>query len=939
MGQCIGRQNAVIIHPPGRAEGVAPEGAVQAPANLPQHLPRNTLQNPPQNRLTNAPGQQRAAPEAIPLSTIAAIPPASPAPSPSRNRSHSIFALSMWHELSEGDTTEAVRRLRALQNAEQKTLNWSHLGLTTLPPWIGQLRQLDHLDISHNALTELPEQLGELVTLKWLDISNNQLTHLPNSVSGMIGLQRFLTHHNRLQDLPDGLNDLQALVELRVDHNKLTALADTLLTMPQLIEINASDNAISQLPAALIAVTAHNANTTNTLIWLQNNPIAAACVAQHEQQAAAPEYHGPHLCLHSELAQALAPPAAVDDADPLATRAPIKQIHLLLEAAADLADKLETDQHSIGLGTRQLSRKDCVLMALEIALTHQRKLVPAISHHLINDFPADMARFGLLGINVKRSQIADWAQRQNLPVQATVDPDAAHIERVIAELGSQNVHRAPVLRSGRRQLERIRQRVPIPQSIDQAATAIRAHLAATPGSDVALYGLNTIMARTTRIAEFNESPAGALALLWTHIDNTCDPVLKANLQASMRNKLVEITSGICSVGMIQRMIDIPTAIDWSLTAEISPEQLHAEMMQLAAEVSEEFETLYGDPTAQAIAATPYVRPAPLDLSDATVRRNVVRRPTDFAECAALLIKAAESGQDIVEFLSRIRQSRASSLHAKSTLEILLAERVNLPVGDLAAILENRGNTSEEHNVNGPNRPTFPMISLNDRFQIDALKLVEASAVNPQMPGGVGADHRHVRIPIVDRESGQTRSLMLTQLHLKFADRLLRAAEIERADALCQQHMQQGRDDEQAAVGHANESLVASIGSGLRPIIVVTYREIKRAIHAEIIGSEATLDAALDAALRQITSRHTAQRNAPAILTAEQIAEMKIPLRRELMRLQEAKRKEEEKEIASSAIKRDMFRLKARVQMVMLRGLPEELIEEETERIFPADMRL
>jgi hypothetical protein len=67
--------------------------------------------------------------------------------------------------------------------------------------------------------------------------------------------------------------------------------------------------------------------------------------------------------------------------------------------------------------------------------------------------------------------------------------------------------------------------------------------------------------------------------------------------------------------------------------------------------------------------------------------------------------------------------------------------------------------------------------------------------------------------------------------------------------------------------------------------------------------------------------------------------MKIPLRRELIRIQQAKREVEKKEISSSTIKRDMFRLKARVQMVILRNLPEELIAAEVERIFPVDVRV
>ena len=55
------------------------------------------------------------------------------------------------------------------------TLELSSLGLTTLPPEIGQLTALTQLDLCDNQLTSLPPEIGQLTVLTQLDLSDNQL--------------------------------------------------------------------------------------------------------------------------------------------------------------------------------------------------------------------------------------------------------------------------------------------------------------------------------------------------------------------------------------------------------------------------------------------------------------------------------------------------------------------------------------------------------------------------------------------------------------------------------------------------------------------------------------------------------------------------------------------------------------------------------------------
>ena len=51
--------------------------------------------------------------------------------------------------------------------------------IKTLPPSIGQLRNLVHLDASHNEIHDLPPELGMCVCLERLLVFNNEITTLP----------------------------------------------------------------------------------------------------------------------------------------------------------------------------------------------------------------------------------------------------------------------------------------------------------------------------------------------------------------------------------------------------------------------------------------------------------------------------------------------------------------------------------------------------------------------------------------------------------------------------------------------------------------------------------------------------------------------------------------------------------------------------------------
>ena len=68
--------------------------------------------------------------------------------------------------------------------------------LTELPESLGQLTQLQTLELSSNQLTALPESMDQFVQLQTLYIHNNQLTALPDSLSQLTQLHTLYAHKN-----------------------------------------------------------------------------------------------------------------------------------------------------------------------------------------------------------------------------------------------------------------------------------------------------------------------------------------------------------------------------------------------------------------------------------------------------------------------------------------------------------------------------------------------------------------------------------------------------------------------------------------------------------------------------------------------------------------------------------------------------------------------
>jgi Leucine-rich repeat (LRR) protein len=132
-----------------------------------------------------------------------------------------------------------------------KNLQWLNLWnniITALPPEIGQLKTLEELYLSGNNLTELPPEIGQLQNLQEIQLHNNQLIALPREIGKLQNLQKLDLENNVLTILPPEIGKLQNLQKLDLENNVLTILPPEIGQLQNLQELDLRENQLTELP-------------------------------------------------------------------------------------------------------------------------------------------------------------------------------------------------------------------------------------------------------------------------------------------------------------------------------------------------------------------------------------------------------------------------------------------------------------------------------------------------------------------------------------------------------------------------------------------------------------------------------------------------------------------------------------------------------------------
>ncbi len=123
--------------------------------------------------------------------------------------------------------------------------------LTSVPSSIGNLVKLTHLAFSYNDLTSVPEEIGNLTALGGLYFENNELTDLPDSIRNLTNLKELQILNNKFTTFPDWIVDMVNLESLYVNGNELTNVPEELGNLTKLNYLNLTDNNLTTIPQAI----------------------------------------------------------------------------------------------------------------------------------------------------------------------------------------------------------------------------------------------------------------------------------------------------------------------------------------------------------------------------------------------------------------------------------------------------------------------------------------------------------------------------------------------------------------------------------------------------------------------------------------------------------------------------------------------------------------
>jgi CheY-like chemotaxis protein len=176
----------------------------------------------------------------------------------------------------------AEERIEAARVSNASELDLHGLGLTRLPPSIGQLAKLQSLNVFRNQLSALPNAIGNLSQLRFLYISENRLTALPEAIGRLSQLQFLSASENRLTALPEAIGRLSQLHHLNLCNNRLTALPKSLRRLAGLEKLFLQENPDLGFPPKVLGPPLHclpwgdarPANPTSILDYYFKTPVS-----------------------------------------------------------------------------------------------------------------------------------------------------------------------------------------------------------------------------------------------------------------------------------------------------------------------------------------------------------------------------------------------------------------------------------------------------------------------------------------------------------------------------------------------------------------------------------------------------------------------------------------------------------------------------------------
>lgn len=155
----------------------------------------------------------------------------------------SLTGLAMGKGILEGIPDE-ITQCKNLKRLELLKM----YDLKKLPENIGQLQELEYIDLALTSMESLPESIGQLKKLKYLNVSSTNISAVPDSIGGCESLVFLDLHSTDITEIPDSVTKLKNLKDLDLGYTKTTALPEDIGALTGLVRLDLFGLDLRELP-------------------------------------------------------------------------------------------------------------------------------------------------------------------------------------------------------------------------------------------------------------------------------------------------------------------------------------------------------------------------------------------------------------------------------------------------------------------------------------------------------------------------------------------------------------------------------------------------------------------------------------------------------------------------------------------------------------------
>ncbi len=139
--------------------------------------------------------------------------------------------------------------LTKLKNLVQITINDG--ALEEFPPVFLKMKQLQNISLQGNKISTLPTNIAALSDLEILNLRKNQIQKLPANFGKLHKMRRLILDSNHIETLPPSIGGLEAFEFLSLKNNPLTSLPDNFAHMTKLETMDLENTCLTRLPDSI----------------------------------------------------------------------------------------------------------------------------------------------------------------------------------------------------------------------------------------------------------------------------------------------------------------------------------------------------------------------------------------------------------------------------------------------------------------------------------------------------------------------------------------------------------------------------------------------------------------------------------------------------------------------------------------------------------------